>query len=94
MRAEWRRMGFLCSQRDKLTPMPDTHVMSIQQRLLEMGETSELLTVGGDLNVLFKLAERARTLTDADFAALGTFGDDSMLNRFIYSGIDERTGAG
>ncbi len=72
--------------------MPDTHVMSIQQRLLEMGETSELLTVGGDLNILlFKLAERARTLTDADFAALGTFGDDSMLNRFIYSGIDERT---
>lgn len=72
--------------------MGESNVMTIQQRLLEMAETSELLTVGGDLNaLLFKLSERARALTNADFAALGTFGDDGMLSRFIYSGIDERT---
>lgn len=71
--------------------MNDVSVMPIQQRLLEMGETSELLTRGGDLNaLLFKLAERAKILTDADFAALGTFGDDGMLSRFIYFGIDAR----
>src|SRR5512135_1318782 len=62
----------------------------ITQRLAEMAETSELLAQSEDLaDVLQALASRARSVTNADYAAIATFDDDGNLNRFIYAGIDD-----
>jgi signal transduction histidine kinase len=62
----------------------------ITHRLAEMAETSEMLSQGEDLaEVLQGLASRARTITNAHYAAISTFDDDGKLNRFIYAGIDD-----
>jgi signal transduction histidine kinase len=57
----------------------------------EMLETSEVLAASGDLTqVLNTLAGRARTLTQARYAAISVFDQsDGSVERFIYDGIDE-----
>lgn len=52
--------------------------------------TSELLAGVQDVSeVLRRLANRARDITRADYAAIATFDENDQLNRFIYSGIGE-----
>src|SRR5512140_314560 len=59
-------------------------------RLAEMAVTSELLTSSSDLSqILLRLANRSRELTGAEFAAISTFDEDGVLERFIYVGIEE-----
>ena len=62
----------------------------IEARLGEMVETSEVFGQGGDLGeVLRRLAARAKQVTGAEFAAIGTFDANLELERFVYVGIDE-----
>jgi signal transduction histidine kinase len=62
----------------------------IEARLDEMVGTAELLGQGGDLgDLLLRLANRARDVTGAEFAAIGIFNESLKLERFIYVGIDE-----
>lgn len=55
-----------------------------------MAETSEMLAGTSDLNVILqRVAQRAREVTGADHAAISTFDDEGVMERFIYTGIDE-----
>ncbi len=55
-----------------------------------MAITSELLAGSADLNeILQRLAQRAREITRADYAAISTFDDAGILTRFIYTGISD-----
>ena len=61
------------------------------QRLREMSATSERLAATGGLNeVLTFLAERSKEVTGADYAAISTFDDEHRMERFIFTGIDDR----
>ena len=45
-----------------------------------------------DLDVLLqRIADVARDVLQAGYAAVGVIGDDSLLARFVYSGIDKET---
>ncbi|MGJ9373299.1 GAF domain-containing protein [Nesterenkonia sp. CF4.4] len=56
--------------------------------LLSLLQASELVTGDLDLDeVLHHLAESARTLVDAQFAALGVVDDQGALERFIHVGM-------
>ena len=45
-----------------------------------------------DLDVLLqRIADVAREVLGARYAAVGVVGDDGLLTRFVYSGIDQRT---
>lgn len=58
--------------------------------LREMAATSELLVGSEDLTeILQHLAQRAKQVTTADFAAISTFDEHGVLTRFIYTGIDD-----
>lgn len=71
------------------TPAPEL-TTAIQARIEDMVGTAEILVAGGDLgDILRRLAERARELTGAEFAAIGIFDDNMDLERFIYVGIEE-----
>lgn len=74
-------------------PTADSSVAGeFMTRLAEMAVTSELLTASGDLGqILLRLAQRSREVTGAEFAAISTFDDNGVLDRFIYVGIDEAT---
>ena len=62
----------------------------VLSNLSEMAITSEILAGSADLTeILQRLAQRARELTRADYAAISTFDDAGILNRFIYTGIDD-----
>ncbi|HSE45409.1 MAG TPA: GAF domain-containing protein, partial [Gemmatimonadales bacterium] len=64
---------------------------SLWQWFAEMAATSELLVGTEDLaEVLRRLAQRAKEVTNADFAAISTFDDEGVLNRFVYVGIDDQ----
>ncbi len=67
----------------------------IAQRLAdEMSVTSDLLVGVEHLpEILNRLAARAREITGADFAAISTFDEEGVLERFIYEGISERDAA-
>jgi signal transduction histidine kinase len=55
-----------------------------------MAATSELLADATSLGeVLAHLAARAREVTASDYAAISTFDERGVLERFIYNGIDE-----
>lgn len=59
-------------------------------RLAEMAITSDLLAGSKGLSeTLQQVAQRAREVTNADFAAISTFDEDGLLTRFIYAGISE-----
>ncbi|HMS59012.1 MAG TPA: GAF domain-containing protein [Tepidiformaceae bacterium] len=59
--------------------------------LSEMAVTSDLLAATDDLSeILSRLAQRARSVTNAEYAAISTFDDDGVLERFVYDGMDER----
>lgn len=58
--------------------------------LAEMAATTESLTAGADLSeILQAVAQRARSVTDADWAAISTFDEEGVLTRFVYAGINE-----
>jgi signal transduction histidine kinase len=58
--------------------------------LAQMAATSELLASSDDLpDTLQRLAQRAREVTAADFAAISTFDEAGVLTRFIYTGMSE-----
>jgi len=62
----------------------------VLSNLSEMAVTSEILAGSADLTeILQRLAQRAKELTRADYAAISTFDDAGILNRFIYTGIDD-----
>ena len=66
---------------------PPVEVLS---SLSEMAITSEILAGSADLNeILQRLAQRAKEVTGADYAAISTFDDEGILTRFIYTGIDD-----
>ena len=58
--------------------------------LSEMATTSELLAATEDLaEILHRIAERARDVADADFAAISTFDEHGVLTRFVYAGMTD-----
>jgi signal transduction histidine kinase len=60
------------------------------RQLAEMAATSEALASGEDLlEILQRLAARARELTNADYAAISIVDEDGRLSRFVYAGIEE-----
>jgi signal transduction histidine kinase len=62
----------------------------ILRQLGEMAVTSDILVASEDLvEILHRLAQRAREVTRADFAAISTFDENGVLTRFIYTGISE-----
>lgn len=62
----------------------------VLKRLGEMAVTSEILATSEDLaEILHRLAQRAREVTSAHYAAISTFDDDGVLTRFIYDGMSE-----
>ena len=69
--------------------MPFTQVDPLVQRLLDA-----INVVGSDLSlpiVLRRIAESARELVGARYAALGVIGEDRHLSEFITVGIDPET---
>lgn len=55
-----------------------------------MAVTSELLASSEDLSeILHRLAERAREVTGAEYAAISTFDEEGVLTRFIYCGVSD-----
>lgn len=55
-----------------------------------MAVTSEILATSEDLaEILQRLAQRAREVTDAHYAAISTFDEEGVLTRFIYTGMSE-----
>lgn len=72
------------------TDRPENTPATVFSDLAEMAITSEILASSGDLaDILQRLAMRAKEVTQADFAAISTFDDGGVLNRFIYTGISE-----
>ncbi|KUG58656.1 hypothetical protein AVL63_00860 [Nesterenkonia jeotgali] len=64
------------------------HFLEDHRGLLGLLQASQLVTGDLDLEqVLHHLAESARTLVDAEFAALGVVDDDGALKRFIHVGM-------
>jgi signal transduction histidine kinase len=63
----------------------------IARRLAEeMAATSELLVDLEDLDeILRRLALRARQIVNAEYAAISTFDEAGVLERFVYAGIDD-----
>ncbi len=62
----------------------------ILRQLGEMAVTSEILVGSDDLaEILHRLAQRAKDVTGADYAAISTLDDKGLLTRFIYTGISE-----
>jgi signal transduction histidine kinase len=58
--------------------------------LSELARTSEVIESGeGFVRLLQNIGERARELTRARYAAISTFDDDGVLDRFIYTGISD-----
>ncbi len=67
-----------------------TQPVEVLSSLSEMAVTSEILAGSADLNeILQRLAQRAKEVTSADYAAISTFDDEGILTRFIYTGIDD-----
>jgi signal transduction histidine kinase len=59
-------------------------------RMAEMAATSELLAGTSDLNVILqRVAQRAREVTGSDHAAISTFDEEGVMERFIYTGMSE-----
>lgn len=72
--------------------MSETVTDAMERRLLEMAVTNEAIGDNTLLSsVLARLAQRAREVTDADFAAISTFDENDKLERFIYVGMDDVT---
>ncbi|HML97400.1 MAG TPA: GAF domain-containing protein [Tepidiformaceae bacterium] len=62
----------------------------VLRQLGDMAVTSEILVGSEDLaEILQRLAQRARDITSADYAAISTFDEHGVLTRFVYTGISE-----
>jgi len=60
------------------------------RQLGEMAITSEILIGSDDLpDVLHRLAQRARDVAQASYAAISTFDDQGVMTRFVFSGMGE-----
>jgi len=58
--------------------------------LAEMATTSDFLARTEDLSaILLGLADRARNVTGSDFAAIATFDDTGVMERFIQAGMED-----
>jgi len=65
---------------------------SAERRLAGLVEAGMILASEVDLELLLqRIADLARDVIGARYAAVGVLGDDDALVRFIYSGIDNRT---
>ncbi|MGI8708918.1 MAG: histidine kinase, partial [Actinomycetota bacterium] len=63
-----------------------------QRRTAGLVEAGLALASELDLDALLqRIADLARDVVGAQFAAVGVVGDDGLLLRFVYSGIDEDT---
>lgn len=72
------------------TEVPKQSDSVVASRLEQMATTSELLAADSDLNyILHELAIRARTVANADYAAISTFDDNGKLDRFVYAGMSD-----
>jgi signal transduction histidine kinase len=63
------------------------------QCLQDLAGTNDILVskAANVAAILRAVAERARELTNASFAAISTFDAQDTLDRFVYAGIDEET---
>jgi signal transduction histidine kinase len=62
----------------------------MDRRIVEMTATSDVMVSREGLTGLLQtVAARAQEVTKADYAAISTFDEGGMLERFIYSGISE-----
>jgi signal transduction histidine kinase len=61
--------------------------------LRDLADTNEVLVskAANVSGILRAIADRARSLTNASYAAISTFDAQDTLDRFVYSGIDEAT---
>jgi PAS domain S-box-containing protein len=60
------------------------------ESLIDLARSSEVIEPGeGLLRLLQNTTERARELTGARYAAISTFDDEGILERFIYTGISD-----
>ena len=63
-----------------------------ERRLAGLVEAGMVLASEVDLDQLLqRIADLARDVIGARYAAVGVLGDDGRLSRFIYSGIDDHT---
>ncbi|MCH8561566.1 histidine kinase, partial [Nesterenkonia sp. DZ6] len=63
-------------------------VLSSQRRLQTLLDASNVVASDLDLeHVLRRIAEEARTVADAEYAALGVIAADGSLERFIHVGM-------
>lgn len=63
-----------------------------EDRLRALVEAGMALASELDLDALLqRIADLAREVVDAEYAAVGVVGDEGELARFIYSGIDKET---
>lgn len=75
----------------RMTSSDATVTGGLGARLAEMAATNELLSDSAALGeVLQRLAQRAREVTNSQYAAISTFSEDGTLSRFIFTGMDER----
>jgi signal transduction histidine kinase len=57
----------------------------------EMRKTADAVAGAVEVNeVLNRLAARAAELTGAHYVAISTFGEDGRVDRFVFTGMDER----
>ena len=63
-----------------------------ERRLAGLVEAGMVLASEVDLEMLLqRIADLARDVIGARYAAVGVLGDDGKLTRFVYSGIDDHT---
>lgn len=66
--------------------------MKIERQLRALVEAGMILSSELDLNVLLqRIADLAREVVGARYAAVGVLGESGDLDRFVYSGIDHAT---
>ena len=69
-----------------------TEVIGVQDRLRRLLRANQAIIAELSLDgVLLRIAEAARELARAEYAALGVIGADGSLERFIHVGMDEAT---
>lgn len=77
-------------RRTMVVPQDGGGEPEVLRRLGEMAVTSEILASSEDLaEILQRLAQRAREVTGAHYAAISTFDEKGVLTRFIYDGMSD-----
>jgi signal transduction histidine kinase len=69
---------------------PEAIVEAAALRLTQMAESNAVLVSRADIAEMLQLvADRARSLGRAEYAAVSTFDAHDKLDRFVFSGVDE-----